>query len=289
MSIAKRAVRLAGVLAACAPWACGAGAAGLFIENQSHQVFDGGSYDRLIVRNSDSITVRNARFAIASYGSVVSISNGENITFTGNTVHDIADDGFEIYGGTGLMIRGNTIYRLLGKGTDSSIPGPCYNGHSDGLEIARVSNSTFTGNLIFDVRSTAAVFISNDASGPSAYCRDLVFTNNVFVTPESGFTMYAFQVDGLQIHNNVIWKGYYGGLAIGDQVTDMDVTNNALLDAGDGATAPAVDALATPRPRGVAVDIGAIERVPEPGAATLRGTTMGILALLARSRRAIAR
>jgi len=104
MSIAKRAVRLAGVLAACAPWACGAGAAGLFIENQSHQVFDGGSYDRLIVRNSDSITVRNARFAIASYGSVVSISNGENITFTGNTVHDIADDGFEIYGGTGLMI-----------------------------------------------------------------------------------------------------------------------------------------------------------------------------------------
>jgi parallel beta-helix repeat protein len=402
MSIVRRAARLVGVLAACAPWACGAGAADLFIENQSHQVFDGGSYDRLIVRNSDSITVRNARFAIASYGSVVSIqnssdvvvensdidgggeactgvsiSNGENITIADNTVHDIADDGFEIYGGAGLMIRGNTVYRLLGKGTDSSIPGPCYNGHSDGLEIARVSNSTFTGNLIFDVRSTAAVFISNDASGPSAYCRDLVFTNNVFVTPESGFTMYAFQVDGLEIHNNVIWKGYYGGLAIGHDVTDMDVTNNvlhsinyshvnppyvpaehrfrhnrvadvaswnktpalfgdergntvgepdftvapnapdfgdasawrqseggppvfalsdfapasdsALLDAGDGATAPPVDALGSPRPQGVAVDIGAIEHVPEPGVSALQGATIAVLALLARSRREIAR
>lgn len=85
-----------------------------------------------------------------------------------------------------------------------------------------------TGNLIFDVRSTAAVFLSNDASGPAQYSRDLVFENSVFVTPESGFAMYVFQTQGIAIHNNVIWKGWYGGLAVGDGVTGMDVTNNVL-------------------------------------------------------------
>ena len=395
----RRTARFLVAFSVCQLSACSAGATDLIIDGQSNRVFDGGSYDRLIIRDSDSITVRNARFAASYIGSVVSIqnssdvlfersdidgageactgisiSNGQNITIADNDVHDIADDGFEIYDGTGLVIRGNTVYRLLGKGTDGSISGPCYNGHSDGLEIGRVSNSTFTGNLIFDVRSTAAVIISNDASGPSEYCRNLVFANNIFVTPESGFTMYAFQVEGLTIHNNVIWKGYYGGLAIGDGVTDMDVTNNvlhsinyshvnppyvpaehrfrhnrvadvaawnktpalfgdargnsvgepaftvapnlpgfgdpiawrqpasgllifalsdftpasnsALLDTGEAATAPPFDALGTPRPQGAAVDIGAVERVPEPGPAVLRCAGIGILALLARSRRA---
>jgi hypothetical protein len=248
--------RIAGILvmfSVCGLLACGHSAADLVVDCQSNRVFDGGSYGRLIIRNSASITVRNASFAVASASSVVSIQNssdvlvensdidgggeactgmsirdGEDITFANNAVHDIADDGFEVRDATGLMLRGNTVYRLIGKGTDGRIFGLCYNGHSDGLEIGRVSNGTFTGNLIFDVRSTAAVFISNDASGPSEYCRDLVFTNNVFVTPESGFTFYAFQIDGLAIHNNVIWKGKYGGLAVGHDVTDMDVTNNVL-------------------------------------------------------------
>jgi hypothetical protein len=230
-----------------------AGAADLQIHGQSHQVIDGGSYQRLVVEDSDSITVRNAHFAIASADSVVairnsndvrietsdldgggeacegvSITNSQAVTIAGNAIHDIADDGVEVFDATGLSIRGNTIYRLIGKGTDGTIPGPCYNGHSDGLELTRVTDSTFDGNLIFDVRSDAAVFLSNDAAGPAEYGSALIFVNNVFVTPEASFTMYAFQTQGLQIRNNVIYKGLYGGLAVGDGVTDMDVANNVL-------------------------------------------------------------
>lgn len=389
----RRTAVLLVVVSACASLACGVNAADLVIDGQSNKAFDGGSYGRLVIRNSDSIVVRNAHFAIASATSVVSIqnshdilvenidadggseactgisiSNGDDVTIADSTVHDIADDGFEIYGADGLTVRDNTVYRLIGKGTDGTISGPCYNGHSDGFEIARVSNATFSGNLIFDVRSTAAVIISNDASGPSEYCRNLVFTNNVFVTPESGFTFYAFQTDGLSMLNNVIWKGLYGGLAIGDHVTDMDVANNvlesinyahtgtpyvaaehrfrhnrvadvaswnqtpdifgddrgntigqpdftvapnlagfgnasewrqpasgplvfdradftpasesALVDAGDGAMAPPFDALGTARPQGAGVDIGAVERAPEPLAFALNGVAIGSLALL---------
>ena len=245
--------RILGSLAICALGACPAAASDLLIDHQTNQVFDGGHYDRLIIQNSASITVRNAHFSIASAGSVVaihdshdvvlensdldgggeacegvSIVNSQAVTIARNAVHDIADDGLEIFDASGLMIDGNVIYRLIGKGTDGTIPGPCFNGHSDGIEIARVSNSTINGNLIFDVRSDAAVFLSNDASGPAQYCRDLAFTNNVFVTPEASFTMYAFQTEGLSIRNNVIWKGLYGGLAVGDGVTDMDVANNVL-------------------------------------------------------------
>jgi parallel beta-helix repeat protein len=249
----RRASAILAVLLLGAAWAAGCNAADLVIDGRDGERIDGGSYDRLVIRNSSGITVRNARFAIASTGAVVSvrdshdiviensdidgggeacegvsITNSHDVRIVGNLVHDIADDGFEVGDSSGLWIEGNTVYRLIAKGTDGRIPGPCFNGHSDGIELARVSSSTFTGNLIFDVRSTAAVFLSNDASGPSQYCRDLVFTNNVFVTPESGFTMYAFQTAGLAIHNNVIWKGSAGGLAIGEAVTDLDVTNNVL-------------------------------------------------------------
>jgi hypothetical protein len=245
--------RILGTLAICAFGACPAGASDLLIDHQTNQVFDGGHYDRLIIQSSASITVRNAHFSMAAAGSVaavhdshdvvledsdldgggeacegVSIVNSQNVTIARNAVHDIADDGLEIFDASGLMIDGNVIYRLIGKGTDGTIPGPCFNGHSDGIEITRVANSTINGNLIFDVRSSAAVFLSNDATEPSQYCQDLVFTNNVFVTPEASFTMYVFQTHGLAIRNNVIWKGLYGGLAVGDGVTDMDVTNTVL-------------------------------------------------------------
>jgi parallel beta-helix repeat protein len=380
------------VLSACELLACRAGAADLVIDGQSNRLVEGGSYGRLIVRNSSAITVRNARFAIDFDGSVVaiqgshdvrvensdidgggeacegvSIVDSQDVTIADNAVHDIADDGFEMSDSSGLVVRGNTIYRLIAKGTDGEIPGPCYNGHSDGLEIVHVASSLFSGNLIFDVRSTAAVFISDDATSPSDYCSDLVFTNNVFVTPESGFTFYAYQTAGLAIHNNVIWKGYYGGLAVGGGVTDMDVTNNvlhslnyshndppfvpaehrfrhnriadvaswnqtpaiftgalgntvgepeftvapglsgfenesawrqpatgpllfalsdftpaagsSLVDAGENASAPPLDALGHVRPQGAAVDIGAVERAPEPGSAFLGVVALGLLAL----------
>jgi Right handed beta helix region len=373
----RRSILVLAVFSFCELCACSAHSLDLVIDGQSNQVFDGGSYERLIIRNSDSISVRNAHFAIAFAGSVVKVENShgvlvensdidggseacegvsivdsQDVTVADNTVHDIADDGFEIVGATGLMIRGNAVY---------------------GFEIVQVSDSTFSGNLVFDVRSNAAVFLSNDASGPSEYCRNLVFTNNVFVTPESGFTMYVFQVVGVEIHNNVIWKGLYGGLAVGDAVTDMDVTNNvlhsinyshidppyvpaehrfghnrvadvaswndtpalfgdergntvgepdftvapnlsefgsesawrqpvtgplifaladftpasdsALVDAGDDATAPPFDALSLPRPQGARADVGAVERAPEPGSTLLQGAAIGLLALLARSRR----
>ena len=65
--------------------------------------------------------------------------------------------------------------------------GPCYNGHSDGLELSDVSDIELVGNMVYDVRSTAALFMDN-WSGSKIY--DLVAYNNVFYTPDTGFAVY---------------------------------------------------------------------------------------------------
>lgn len=160
---------------------------------------------------------------------------GDGVVVEGNVIHDIADDGVSITGSTGVSFRGNVVHALKGCGTDGGC-GPCYNGHSDGLEIYDLHDSEIVGNLIYDVASTAAVFFGNWADelggGPDEYCENLLLANNLFYSPETGFVVYIEDVRGVQVLGNVMWglrQGAYGGLAIGVNVAGLDLYDNAIV------------------------------------------------------------
>jgi hypothetical protein len=160
---------------------------------------------------------------------------GDDVTIAGCVIHDAADDGVTISGSSGVRFEGNVIHALHGCGTDGGC-GPCYNGHSDGLEIYNLKNSEITGNLIYDVNSTAALFFGNWAdelgNGPSEYCENVLLANNLFYSPDTGFVAYIEDSVGVQVFNNVFWglrQGAYGGLSIGQNVEDLDLYNNAIL------------------------------------------------------------
>ena len=109
--------------------------------------------------------------------------------------------------------------------------GPCYNGHSDGFELSGVSDIELVGNMVYDVRSTAAIFMEDFGSGGIS---NLVAYNNVFYTPTTGITVYLKDLTGARVHNNIIWGktqgSRYGGLAIGKSVTDLEMYNNIILN-----------------------------------------------------------
>jgi len=233
---------LAGVLARPAA------AEDLVIVGQTGMTVEGMSFDRLVIEDSQDITIRDCTFAAAD-GAVASITGSTNVlvedcdidglvdactgldmsgntsvTIRGTTIHDIADDGIQVGASTDMLFERNTIAHLYGVGTDSG--GTCYNGHSDGFEVYDVQDSAFVGNFVFDVRSTSAFFMGNwDESAP---CRNLTLVNNVFYTPDSGFVIYVHYVDGMKLYNNTFWQGVYGGLAVGPSVTGLDVFDNIL-------------------------------------------------------------
>ena len=156
---------------------------------------------------------------------VVHMNGASYITFENCKVHDAADDGFEIHGADHLSIKNNEIYNLYG------VSGSCQ-GHSDGIEAYNVKDSEFIGNLIYDIRSTSAFFFGNWAGSPSQYCENITLANNIFYSPETGFAAYIEDVDNIEIYNNVFWGragGAYGGLSIGQNVTNMDMYNNIIL------------------------------------------------------------
>jgi hypothetical protein len=159
---------------------------------------------------------------------------GDDVTIANNVMHDAADDGVAM-SGSRITFSGNTVHALHGCGTDGGC-GPCYNGHSDGLELYAVKDSTFDGNYLHHVSSTATVFFGNWAdelgNGPADYCTNVTMTNNVFYSPDTGFAVYFEDVDGLAFANNVVWgvrQGAYGGLAIGQHVRALDMSNNIIL------------------------------------------------------------
>lgn len=160
---------------------------------------------------------------------------GDDVVVAGNRIHDAADDGVTIGGVARLAFTGNVVHTLYGCGTDGGC-GPCYNGHSDGLELFAVVDSELVGNLIYDMTSTSAVFFGNWADelgmGPADYCEDVLLANNIFYSPETGFVMYIEDARGVKVVNNVLWglhMGAYGGLSIGTNVADLDMYNNAIL------------------------------------------------------------
>ncbi|PCC71235.1 Right handed beta helix region [Nannocystis exedens] len=161
--------------------------------------------------------------------------SGDDVVVAGNRIHDAADDGVSIAGLVNLSFTGNVIHALHGCGTDGDC-GPCYNGHSDGLELFDVADSELVGNMIYDVRSTAAVFFGNWADelgmGASEYCENILLANNILYSPETGFVAYIEDAREIRVLNNVIWglrQGAYGGLSIGVNVSDLDLYNNVIL------------------------------------------------------------
>jgi hypothetical protein len=155
--------------------------------------------------------------------------NGDYVVFDRCEVHNIADDGLGIYADH-IKVLYSKIHDLHGCGTDNGC-GPCYNGHSDGLELSGVSDIELVGNTVYDVRSTAAIFMEDFGSGGIS---NLVAYNNVFYTPTTGITVYLKDLNGAKLHNNVIWGktqgNRYGGLAIGKNVTGLEMYNNIILN-----------------------------------------------------------
>ena len=155
---------------------------------------------------------------------------GDYVVFDRCEVHNIADDGLGIYSSDHVKVLRSKIHDLDGCGTDGGC-GPCYNGHSDGLELSDISDIELIGNMVYDVRSNAAIFMDNWSD---TKIRNLVAYNNVFYTPDTGFAVYLHRLDGAEFHNNVIWGktqgSRYGGLAMGQDITGLEMTNNIILN-----------------------------------------------------------
>ncbi|MBE2216503.1 MAG: right-handed parallel beta-helix repeat-containing protein [Opitutaceae bacterium] len=230
----------------------GAVCADLTIQSRTDAVYDGGQFNRLVIQSSSNITIRNATFTSGLLSAVVDINNSNNIiledctisgqgtactginvggtcvsiTFSRNTIRDIADDGIQVRNTRDLKILNNRVFSLLGIGTDSG--GTCNNGHSDAIELGTVTDCEIIGNLVFDIRSTSAIFFGNWSATSAGYCRNVLIANNVFCAPESGFLVYLSQADGVQLYHNAIWWGRYGGVAIAAGLTNLDMENNIL-------------------------------------------------------------
>lgn len=160
--------------------------------------------------------------------------NGSNVegdyaSFDRCDIHNVADDGLGIYADY-VRVSSSKIHNLDGCGTDGGC-GPCYNGHSDGVELSGSAGVELVGNFIYNVRSNAALFMG-DWTGSAA--QDLLVFNNVFYTPDTGFAVYVQQVNGARIYNNIIWGktqgSHYGGLSIGQDVDRLDMRNNIILN-----------------------------------------------------------
>jgi hypothetical protein len=235
-----------GTLCGCLLWTLTVWAADLTISAQNNRTYSNGTYDKLVMTNSSNITVRNCKFS-ANSGAVGSISGSDHIlidscefdgqasinTCTGLSargsyitirkckIHDIADDGMET-GGDHMYYYDNEIYNLMGCGTDGGC-GPCYNGHSDGIEINFTRTAEIKRNIMHHIKSTAGIFFGN-FSNP--YMSNITLEQNLIYVPEAAFCAYVHYVDTLNIYNNVFYYGVYGGLAIGPAITKLKARNN---------------------------------------------------------------
>lgn len=157
----------------------------------------------------------------------------DDVSIIGSTIHDVADDGVTISSSSRFFFQSNTIVDLANCGTDNDC-GPCYNGHSDGLEIHDVTDSRFIGNFVRLDEATACVFFANwDSNRPERYNRSIRFVNNIFYK-NGGFIAYFQDFDDLKLYNNTFWgiqQGRFGGISIGKNATRLDMMNNIILSA----------------------------------------------------------
>lgn len=199
----------------------------------------GGDEGPVIDVSSDDILIRYAdvdgNFTLSGGVQVGGACNGidihgADVTLDRCDIHNIADDGVGVYGDR-ILISDSRIHELHGCGTDGGC-GPCYNGHSDGLELQSTSDVTIIGNLVYDIESTSGLITGQWSSGN--YTRNLTLINNVFYTPATGFAAYLYYVQGARVYHNIFWGriqgSRYGGLAIGPEMTDLDLRNNIILN-----------------------------------------------------------
>lgn len=220
--------------------------AALNIDGQSNKTYDGGSYSNLSIKNSTGITVKNAKFA--GTGAVINIDGSSDVvvdnceadglgeacvgvnirgashhlTIKNCHIHNIADDGFQLRGTNlnNITIQGNRIHKLLGKGTDGVVSGPCYNGHSDGIETANTDRVSIIGNILYDIKSTSAIIVGDDTN--------MKIHNNICYTPETAITVYHHKQTNTEIYHNTFWGSHFAGLAIGKNVLGLKAYNNII-------------------------------------------------------------
>ena len=161
--------------------------------------------------------------------------NSSFVTIENCNIHNIADDGLQVYNSDHVYIKNNIVHDLHTCGTDAVLNGPCNNGHSDSMEIFNLRNSEIDSNFIYDsVTTNAALFFGDVAEqygGYEVYCKNIRLTNNIFYTPEAGFVVYFDEADGIKAYNNIFWgrqDGRYGGVSIW-RVYNLDMYNNIIL------------------------------------------------------------
>jgi hypothetical protein len=224
-------------------------AANLTISGQTGKTYDGGTYGQLSISNSSNITVKNCTFRTPSgTGKPVSISGSNNITIDnceidGNKdacaligmggsyitikncfIHNAADDGVECHGGHHLYFYNNVMGDLHGCGTDGGC-GTCYNGHSDGWELANVQDAEFIGNFTYNIKSTSSFFLGN-WSADAKNNRRFLLANNIFYPHYAGYVIYMHNINEVELYNNTFWKGSSGGMVLANSALNMTARNN---------------------------------------------------------------
>jgi hypothetical protein len=190
--------------------------------------------DHVVLRNMDvdGSVAQSGGVQTAGSCSVIRVG-GDNTVIDRSDLHDAADDGIEIQDAHGTKVFHSKIHGLPACGTDGECDGPCFNGHSDGIEIIDGDNTEIKGNMVYDILRTAALIVG-DGGDPGATTSNLVVQNNIFYTPATGLTVQMWNVNGLEFHNNVVWGrsqgDRYGGIWFGSDMFDVYAYNNIFLN-----------------------------------------------------------
>ena len=120
---------------------------------------------------------------------------------------DFADDGVQAHFSDDLIIAHSKIHGGFGAGTDGAIDGPCFNGHSDGIELMnKTDRALILGNMIYNVVNGTGPLIVQDAPPTSeGNALNMAIVNNIFYGPTTGLVASLQHIDGLTFHNNVVW------------------------------------------------------------------------------------
>ena len=127
-----------------------------------------------------------------------------------------------------MKVLNSKIHALVACGTDDECSGPCFNGHSDGIELIQSNDIEIVGTMIYDILSTGAIIAGGNTQ------QNITISNSILYTPDTGLSADFWNVDGLYLYNNVIWGRTqgprYGGLAIGSGMTNVYAYNNILVN-----------------------------------------------------------
>jgi hypothetical protein len=185
--------------------------------------------DNIVLRNMDidgGVSISGGTQTAGACSAVR--SRGSNLVVDRCDLHDAADDGIE-QRGSGLYVFNSKIHALPACGTDGACTGPCFNGHSDGIELISSNDIEIVGTMIYDILSTGAII-----AGGSANQTNITISNSILYNPDTGLVADFWNVDGLYLYNNVIWgktRGdRYGGLAIGSDMTNVYAYNNIFVN-----------------------------------------------------------